>query len=243
MAADAVPADVNAQAQADEDDNGRRRRHLLLSTAAAVLLLLVLLLIWLMLARVPDVIGMNAYTAQRVLTKAGFKVGDIGRTTAGKVDPGLTAWQSVLGGAWRLKGSTIDLKLKTGVGAALPPSSGGASGGAITGVTPWWATDSIVKQPTETIVPSGAIKSLGGVPEVLNMTIPQARATLAAKGYGMVVRYGPSTAGVARDLVYYQKPSKSQPLAKGSSVVVWVSTGPLRQGFRYPQPEPDPEVK
>lgn len=242
MAADAAPADVNAQTYEEQGDAGHKRRNLLIGLAIAALVILLAILIWSMFAQVPDVIGLNAYSADRVMTKAGFKVGDVGRTNQGKVRAGHVAWQAVLPGAWRLKGSEVDLKLKKGTDVTIEPEAPAPSSDEPRGEEPWWVTDSVAMQDTETVVPAGLVGTVGGVPNVLGMTLSEARSTLSSKGYGASVFYGPSTAGVPEGQVYYQKPSKGESLAQGSAVVIWISTGPLDTGFRYPQPVPTPDV-
>lgn len=242
MAADAAPADVNAQTYEEQGDDGHKRRNLLIGLAIAALVILLAILLWSMFAQVPDVVGLNAYSADRVMKKAGFNVGDVGRTNQGKVQGGHVAWQAVLPGAWRLKGAEIDLKLKRGVDVTIEPESPPAPSEDLSGEDAWWTTDSIAMQDTETVVPAGLVGSVGGVPNVLGMTLSEARSTLSSKGYGATVNYGPSTAGVPAGEVYYQKPSKSESLARGSAVVIWISTGPLGTGFRYPQPVPTPDV-
>lgn len=222
--------------ETEEEQSDERTRRIL---AFIFLVAIIAFIIWWFLSRlttVPDVVGLEEYKARDTIEAAGFAVGEVTTTTAAvEEEDGKVADQDPDAGNRVLRGSAIDL-----VVAVLPGREGPGGfgyGDVDTGLefpSSREATDQAVDY-----VPHDVSPPLSGpqVPFVLNMTESQAKSTLRSGGYRMKVQYGPSTAGVAKGRVYYQKPEPDAFEDYGTMVNIWVSTGAPQGGYPYPQPD------
>jgi hypothetical protein len=88
------------------------------------------------------------------------------------------------------------------------------------------------------IVPydSAALPSGVRVPNVLGMSQSAALSALHAAGFAGSVRHGNTTTDVPVGAVYFMDPAAESYKPSGSTVVIWLSTGPPRGGFPYPRP-------
>lgn len=244
MASDVAPQTVNPAGELDEQDDGRNRRALFVGLITAALILFVLWLVWINLARVPDVVGMDRYHANVAFENAGLNLGKVAATGRGKVLPGQVAIQAATPGSLLFKGATIDVAVKTGPEASLLGASYALNGYVAPLTTPqqpWWVTTPGLGAGQPAPAAIQGTSSYVGVPNVLNMSQSEAVSRLNSAGYATSVKTGPSTAGVAAGHVYYENPAPNGADAPGSTVTVWISTGPLGTGFPYPQPVPDPQ--
>ncbi len=239
MSVENVPSDfppLASEDMGDESDDRMRR-----IVALLLLLAIIGLVVWWFLSRlilVPDVVGLTESKARETLEVAGFELGEITTTTVSiEEEAGKITDQNPDAGNRVLKGSGIDVVIAVLPGTGSGDGSSGFGGtGAGTGGLP--RSVAATDQPID-YVPYVTDPILSGpqVPMVLNMTLANAKATLSSAGYKYTVKYGPSTAGVVKGHVLYQKPEPDAFEDRGTVVEIWISTGAPKGGAPYPQPD------
>lgn len=241
MASELAPQTPAPGGELQEPSDGENRRALLIGIAVAVLALFLLWLGWLNIAHVPDVRGMDRFHANIALENAGLNLGQVVTTSNGEVHVGEIAVQRPAPGSMLLKGSGVNVAVKSGEVASLLGASGQALAAIATTTTPakpWWETLPGAGATQAAPAAVEAAQGFGGVPDVEGMTRSDAVSRLNSAGYSVSLHYGPSTTGVPRGRVYYQSPAPHY--SGGSPVIVWISTGSLEHSFPFPQPVPDP---
>lgn len=243
-------ADVNdgelVERKDDPDRDPERRRWVY-----ALLILVILLLltcccwVWSLRAPVPDVVGMTQKQAHATLKKAGFNSDFISEATGMPVsgsaadDGAVAVSQSPEAGKKYIRGTTVTVTMSSKPAPPFTPQSDGSN------ITLPDGSGSSGSQPSG---PS-AVTGLGGstavsagplVPSALNMKPSAAKAVLSAAGYRAVIGgYHSASAGVLAGNVWYQNPAPGTSAPRGSTVVLWLSTGAPKGGFAdepYPAP-------
>lgn len=227
-------SELVAEGNVGEGDTRRKR------AAALLLIAIVALIIWwamLQLAPVPNVVGMTEENAIKTIQDAGFKVGDLTRSSQTDYEPGTVANQAPDAGARRFRGGAISIVVaETGDGGlAGDGDSSGAPGSS------GLYDDGLALPPggegngTPDYNPASP-DSVGSVMiDVLGMTESAARAALRNAGYAVTIDFGPTTAGEP-GRVFYQNPAPGSFVESGIRVSIWVSTGAPEGGYPYPQP-------
>lgn len=216
--------------------DGRNDRRLTQILAALILVaLLSCLVLWGVsgLKAVPDVVGLSKADAIKVLEKAGFTVGTVTEGAGAAGSAGKVLAQSPKAGDRVSAGSAVDLVV---AGGSVAGGGTGGSTGKATGIGE-------LPQPPpnppreDTIVPydSAAMPSGTRVPNVMGISEGAALSALHSAGFSGSVKYGKTTTDVPVGIVYGQDPSAGSYASAGTTVVIWVSTGPPRAGFPYPR--------
>jgi beta-lactam-binding protein with PASTA domain len=210
------------------EEEPERRRWAIIAIVALGILLLVLLIT--RLGTVPDVRGLPLADAQAAVLRAGFSIGNVtglSEPMVGTVDD-----QHPAPGAWRFKGSGIDLELHGEVVLSDDGARIGSDEDEYVPAEPSADVDETDEELADTPLSSGPY-----VPEVLAMSRQAAVSALNAAGYRVSVRSGPSTTSIPAGRVFYQSLAPHSTAAKGSLVTIWVSTGPPGGSDRSPRPE------
>ncbi|GAB4281173.1 MAG: hypothetical protein Kow0067_00360 [Coriobacteriia bacterium] len=223
-----------ARSESGESDSGAMRQ---VGAVVLVLLLLLLLVIWLwsQFTTVPDIVGLTETDAEVALVSADLELGDITTRTADAA-AGEIVEQMPSPGSRVFKGSEIDVFVSAESMAGEPdegPSAEKPEGG-IDFPSGEEGTDDrfTIVAGSLSSGPTGPL-----VPDVQALTLADARSALRAAGYGVSVKYGPSTTGPGTGRVFYQNPAPNDVASRGSTVVIWIATGAPTEGFPYPEPD------
>lgn len=223
-------------AGSDVEDRGRGDGRLTQALAALLLVIfLACLVLWGFtgLRTVPDVVGMTMAQAKATLEEAGFAVDaeEVATGVGGEDDKVLE--QAPRAGNRVLAGSTVTLQVAQAAGTTTGESGSGGAGGAGEGIAlPEWAGN----PPREdTVVPYDADGLPGGVrvPSVMGMSQSAALAALSSAGLRGSVQHARSTTNVPVGAVVAQKPSAESYQPPGTTVVIYLSTGPPPAGVPY----------
>lgn len=215
---------------AEERTNGRGDPWRKAAIAIVILVAIIVVPQWwlrLQFAAVPDVIGMPRSDAERQIRAAGFEIGDSTHTLAEPGEKiGLVVQQSPGPGDRRMRGSAVDMVVAEAPSETTSTPSGDSE--PIIGpppVTPdeGRKTDNVTAAPESPPVNSGA-----QVPQGIGKSASDAGAALRGAGYAVVVKSGPSSTDVAKGVVYRQVPAPGAYEPRGTTVTIWVSTGPPR---------------
>jgi beta-lactam-binding protein with PASTA domain len=218
--------------QPDEEQKDTKSRRQIIGLLLLIALI-ILIILWILsrIAVVPDVVGMTESQARMTVEDAGFDVGEVMIDGAALRDPGLIDDQGLAAGRWALKGRPIDLLI------AAESKDTDDDPDARDIFSDFESDNSSIRdrgaagsesalQPPRTYV---------GVPRVLNMTQAEAVRTLSAAGLTARIEYAPNAGGIAEGRVFYQMPAPNDD-PTGSSVEVWISTGPPDFGTPYREP-------
>ncbi len=216
-----------------------RRRGLGIALIISAILLVVL---WWLLSNtvvVPDVVGMSLLDARTTLSEAKLKSGAVSRVASKQYQPGEVADQAPFEGRRVFKGTMIDLAVATGAEDFVDVNPEAIPGAGNVGFEPDTGSTGGSALSTQPAPRTYAPADLGPqVPMVQALTEKAARAKLADAGYRVTVKYGPSTAGPGKGYVFYQNPAPYTYENRGTTVLIWVSTGGPDGGYPYPQPVP-----
>lgn len=206
-------------------------------------------------APVPDVEGLSEAEATEELKDAGFGAeiaeGLIAASEAADAEaeaeaedaepaePGTVIAQSPEAGARVLKGTRVRITLAGGSGSGngtnADPDGNGTSGSSIEPYVPSEAAEGSTYVPSSGTTPADTRPT---IPSVGNMAEASAISTLRNAGYSVVVSRGPTTAGVLEGYVYAQEPPFGSKASRGTTVTIWVSTGPPTEGEYGFAPKP-----
>lgn len=247
-------ADVNVDSEQDILAEDRKRNRTRATALGAIILLLLVVCCWVGLvvtAIVPDVTGMTRAEATESLKDAGFSMevaegvtaeAAEGTSTDTKTEaaapaakPGTVLEQTPRAGARVLRGTRVVIGLAP---AATEGGAGGgnsiiSSGGGLTPYTPSPSDDRMYPDNVGTT----AADNRPVIPLVGNMPESTATAILRQAGYQPVIGgYNPTTAGTLAGNVYYQDPPFGSRASRGSTVTIWISTGPPSPGYTGSRP-------
>jgi serine/threonine-protein kinase len=227
---------LGEEATAQDEEDGRRRIG-----AVLLAILVALAVLWWILTQttvVPELAGLDRDQARRTLAEASLKIGDVTRVRTSQQVVGHVADQTPFAGSRVLRGTEVDVALAASAsGLGEDGASGDDEDGDLVVPEDYEPGSSSAEQPEPRTYPevSGAY-----VPNVQSLTEAAALSELRAAGYRTRVEYGPVTTGPAEGRVYFQEPEPNAPVARGTVVEIWVSTGgPGLPAYPYPVPLAD----
>ena len=186
------------------------------------------------LKAVPDVVGMTKAEAAAALEKAGFAVGSIVPREGSAEQDGKVVEQSPRAGYRVSAGSAVTLTVAQAGGTS---TAGGATGsgagaqGAGIGLPEW--TGNPPREDTIVGYDSAAMPAGRLVPSVMGMSRSAALSAVASAGFAGSVRHARSTTNVPPGAVVAQQPSAESYQPAGTTIVIWLSTGPPPAGYPY----------
>jgi beta-lactam-binding protein with PASTA domain/tRNA A-37 threonylcarbamoyl transferase component Bud32 len=213
---------------------------------------------------VPDVTGVTLEQAVAALDAALLRVGRIGEVETETSAPGTVLTQQPGAGSVLVPGGTVDLTVARSPALTTVPSVAGLSenealrrlrdaglvpgtrirapsdtlpSGTVVGTQPGPGTRVAVDTVVEVTVSDGPARA--SVRAVTNRPLAEAVARLRDQGFVVDV-YEEASPAVAAGLVVRQLPGAGQEAVLGSTVMLWVSTGPDGAAPVPVVPDPDP---